>query len=54
MKMLRVHAGLRELPVTVVSTFLATGVPQEFGERLLPMLRRRKLAEFAEISTTWV
>ena len=49
MKMLRVHAGLRELPVTVVSTFLATRVPQEFGQRLLPMLRRRKLAEFAEI-----
>jgi imidazolonepropionase len=49
MKMLRVHAGLRELPVTVVSTFLATRVPQQFGERLLPMLRRRKLAEFAEI-----
>ena len=49
LKILRVHAGLRELPVTVVSTFLATRVPPEFGERLLPMLRRRKLAEFAEV-----
>jgi imidazolonepropionase len=47
-KILRVHAGLRELPVTLVSTFLATEVPPEFGERFLPMLRRRKLAEFAE------
>jgi imidazolonepropionase len=47
-KILRVYAGLRELPLTVVSTFLATRVPPEFGERLLPMLRRRKLAEFTE------
>jgi imidazolonepropionase len=47
-KILRVYAGLRALPVTLVSTFLATRVPPEFGERLLPMLRRRKLAEFAE------
>jgi imidazolonepropionase len=47
-KILRVYAGLRELPLTFVSTFLATRVPPEFGERLLPMLRRRKLAQFAE------
>ncbi len=49
MKILRVHAALRELPVTLVSTFLATRVPTEFGRRLLPALRRRKLAEFAEV-----
>jgi imidazolonepropionase len=47
-KILRVYAGLRELPVTLVSTFFATGVPPESGERLLPVVRRRKLAEFAE------
>lgn len=47
-KILRVYAGLRELPLTVAPTFLSTRVPPEFGERLLPMLRRRKLAEFAE------
>jgi imidazolonepropionase len=49
MKILRVHAGLRELPVTLVSTFVATRVPPEAAARLLPMLRRRKLAEFAEV-----
>src|SRR5271170_3537555 len=48
-KILRVYAGLRELPVTLVPTFLATRVPPECGERLLPMLRRRRLAEFVEI-----
>jgi imidazolonepropionase len=47
-KILRVYAGLRELSLTLVPTFLSTRVPPEFGERLLPMLRRRKLAEFAE------
>jgi imidazolonepropionase len=47
-KILRVYAGLRELPVTLVPTFLATRVPAEFGERWLPILRRRKLAECAE------
>ena len=47
-KILRVYAGLRELPLTLISTFLSTRVPPEFGERLLPVLRRRKLAEFAE------
>jgi imidazolonepropionase len=45
LKILRVQAALAELPLTLVSTFLA-GVT---GERLLPMVRRRKLAEFAEI-----
>jgi imidazolonepropionase len=47
LKILRVHAALQELPLTLVSTFLA-GYPA-VGERLLPKLRRRKLAEFAEI-----
>ncbi len=49
LKILRLHAALRELPLTVVSTFLAAGLPFELAERLLPMVRRHKLAEFAEI-----
>jgi imidazolonepropionase len=47
LKILRVHAALRELPLTLVSTFVPSGV--EVGERLLPAVRRRKLAEFAQI-----
>jgi imidazolonepropionase len=49
LKTLRVHAELRELPLTLVSTFVVGGLPAELAERLLPMVRRRKLAEFAEI-----
>jgi imidazolonepropionase len=49
LKLLRVYAGLRELPTTFVSTFLAHAVPGNAGERLLPVLRRRKLADFVEI-----
>jgi imidazolonepropionase len=49
MKILRVHAALRELPLTLVSTFVAHGVEAGFSERFLPLLRRRRLAEFAEI-----
>jgi len=48
LKILRAYAALRELPFTMVSTFLAAAAGRDF-ERLLPMLRRRKLAEFAEI-----
>jgi imidazolonepropionase len=46
LKILRVQAALAELPLTLVSTFLAAAVT---AERLLPMVRRRKLAEFAEM-----
>jgi imidazolonepropionase len=46
---LRTHAALRELPLTFVSTFVSAGLPLEFVKRLLPLVRRRKLAEFAEI-----
>jgi imidazolonepropionase len=49
LKTLRLHAALRELPLTVVTTFLVAGLPFELAERLLPMVRRHKLAEFAEI-----
>ncbi len=49
MKILRVHAALRELPLTLVSTFVARDVTAGFNERFLPILRRRKLADFAQI-----
>jgi imidazolonepropionase len=48
-KILRVHAALRELPLTFVSTFVAAGVAPELAERLLQTVQRRKLAEFAEV-----
>jgi imidazolonepropionase len=47
-KILRVHATLAELPLTFVSTFVAAGLSLDSAERWLPMVRRRKLAEFAE------
>ncbi len=43
MKVLRVHAALRELPFTFVSTIVAPGEP------LLAMPRARRLADFAEL-----
>lgn len=49
LKILRVHAALRDLPLTLVSTVLVGDVQAGFAERLLPTVRRRKLAEFAEI-----
>jgi imidazolonepropionase len=50
LKILRVHAALKELPFTFVSTFVAAGDSTELLERLLQLVRRRKLAEFAEIN----
>ncbi len=47
LKILRVHAALRELPFTFVSTFVAAGLSLESQDRVLAMVRRRKLAEFA-------
>jgi len=44
LKILRVYAALRELPITLAPTFVAAVAGQDF-ERLLPVLRRRKLAE---------
>jgi len=49
LKVLRVHAALRELPLTLTSTFVSSGRSLDLGLRLLPTIRRRKLAEFAEI-----
>jgi imidazolonepropionase len=48
LKILRVYGALRELPFTMVPTFVGATPGQNF-ERVLPVLRRRKLAEFAEI-----
>jgi imidazolonepropionase len=48
LKILRVYASLRELPLTLVPTFVAAVAGRD-SERLLGGLRRRKLAEFAEI-----
>src|ERR1700683_4179773 len=49
LKILHAQAALRELPLTLVSTFFARGGEAGFGERLLPVVQRRRLAEFAEI-----
>ena len=49
LKILRLHAALRELPLTLVPAFAASGLALELCERLLPLLGRRKLAESAEI-----
>src|SRR5580698_3839714 len=49
MKILRVQSTLRDLPLTFVSTYLAGGADSGAGERLLPAVRRRKLAEFAQM-----
>jgi imidazolonepropionase-like amidohydrolase len=47
LKILRVHSALRELPLTLVSMFDAAGLTLESDDRVLAMVRRRKLAEFA-------
>jgi imidazolonepropionase len=60
LKILRVHAALRKLPLDIVSTFLAAQVSPEFqGTRdgymdwvcrqVLPAVKHRKLAEFADV-----
>lgn len=48
LKTLRLHAALRELPLTLVSTFVAAGLTLDAAERVLALVRRRKLAELAE------
>jgi imidazolonepropionase len=59
-KVLRVHSALQKLPVTVVSTFLCSRPAPGYEDRaeeylgwicshLLPLVKRRKLAEFADI-----
>ena len=60
MKILRVHCALRKRPTSLVSTFLVAqvspdfeGKPDDYLEwvcgRVLPLVRRHKLAEFADI-----
>ena len=61
LKTLRVHAALRGAPISLVSTFMAAhfippGYERNSGEYIewlcsymLPLIRRRRLAEFAEI-----
>jgi imidazolonepropionase len=59
-KILRVHQALQKQPVSLVSTFLATPSAAEYQERpdqylewlcshMVPLVKRRKLAEFADI-----
>jgi imidazolonepropionase len=60
-KILRVHAALEKRSIPLISTCLCAHLPPEFlghpdryidwaCSHLLPLLKRRKLAEFAEIS----
>ena len=49
LKILRVYASLRELPLTIVATLLAGAVDAASRERLVAMVRLRKLADFIEI-----
>jgi imidazolonepropionase len=48
-KILRVQSALAELGLTLVSTFVTVGMDADSGQRMLPMLRRRQLAEFVEV-----
>jgi imidazolonepropionase len=59
-KILRVHQVLQKRPVSLVSTFLSTPSATEYQEgpdeyldwvrsHMLPLVKRRKLAEFADI-----
>jgi imidazolonepropionase len=59
-KILRVHASLQKYTVSVISTLLCTGAASGYEDRLneyldwmcshlLPLVKRRKLAEFAAI-----
>ena len=54
LKILRVHAALDEQPIPVVSTAMVStifsgGGPREYLTRLLPLVRRRRLAEFVDV-----
>jgi imidazolonepropionase len=59
-KILRVHQALQKRPVSLISTFLANPSATEYqegpdryldwvGSHMLPLVKRRKLAEFADI-----
>ncbi|MGA3027132.1 MAG: imidazolonepropionase [Bryobacteraceae bacterium] len=54
LKILRIQAALDNRPIPVVSTAMASpgfigGGPREYLTRLLPVVRRRRLAEFVDV-----
>ena len=54
LKILRIHAALHDRPIPVVSTAMASpafsgGGPRDYLTRLLPVVRRRRLAEFVDV-----
>lgn len=49
LKILRLQSDLKQLPLTLVSTFVAAFPDPAFGERFLFTLRKRKLADFVEV-----
>lgn len=49
LKILRAHSDMKELPLTLVSTFVAAFADPAFGERFLLALRKRKLADCVEV-----
>lgn len=54
LKILRIHGALHERPIPVVSTAMVSasfrgGGPHEYLTRLLPVVRRRRLAEFVDV-----
>jgi len=51
LKILRVYAALRELPLTLVSTFIAPSPSSPGDAKSLAMVRRRKWADFLETTS---
>jgi imidazolonepropionase len=54
LKILRIHAALHDEPIPVVSTAMVSttfggGGPRDYLTRLLPVVRRRRLAEFVDV-----
>ena len=54
LKILRVHAAINEHPIPVVSTAMVSTVfagngPRDYLTRLLPVVRRRRLADFVDV-----
>jgi imidazolonepropionase len=54
LKILRIHAALHDRPIPVVSTAMVSaafsgGGPRDYLTRLLPVIRRRRLAQFVDV-----